>query len=280
MESAKLKKFIKNEVNLNIKIFIIWLILPLSLTAMEVDLKDFQHIQPHRELSPFQYPLLGRSSILAYKRYIATATTLPQLARLKRGLIHVNYHGTNSEELMNLIEQGKRDIWENLKSQLITLKYFNNNDHRYNDINEEGPDGTLLQLIAINGDASLLKLFLENGAAPNALSRGRTALHEAISTTGNIDVIKTLLAYKADPNIKTTLSGSTVLHLVVHNYNRKKIEELKILIPLLLQYNADISIEDSNGFTPYTIARDHEDRAKYGGYEDECYYWNTIVRLL
>ncbi len=72
------------------------------------------------------------------------------------------------------------------------------------DPNDFLPDGTsALTLAAHSGNHDVALALLDNGADPNNLGIGYTALHAAV-LRGDLALVKTLLAHKADPNIRMT----------------------------------------------------------------------------
>ena len=83
-----------------------------------------------------------------------------------------------------------------------------------------------------------LKEYLENGANPNSVinTYGDTIFHDACKTE-NEDIIKLLLKYKADPNIKG-INGYSALRNAVNN-------EDVYLVKLLLEYGADPNTRDT-----------------------------------
>jgi len=70
--------------------------------------------------------------------------------------------------------------------------------------NEAQPDGvSALVLAAHSGNGRVAALLLEDGADPNAFGTGYTALHAAILRS-DLDLVKALLARRADPNLRMT----------------------------------------------------------------------------
>jgi ankyrin repeat protein len=70
------------------------------------------------------------------------------------------------------------------------------------DSNDAQPDGvSALVLAAHSGHGPLAALLLDNGAAPNTLAAGYTALHAAILRS-DVALVKALLAHGADPNLR------------------------------------------------------------------------------
>ena len=72
------------------------------------------------------------------------------------------------------------------------------------DANDSQPDGvSALVLAAHSGNGTVAALLLEHGADPNALGSGYTALHAAVLRS-DLNLVKTLLAHGANPNLRMT----------------------------------------------------------------------------
>src|SRR5262249_55746415 len=64
---------------------------------------------------------------------------------------------------------------------------------------------TALMLAAAGGHNGFAGLLLEKGANPNSTEEGgRTALHLAALDAQRVNLVKTLLAHGANPNVRTT----------------------------------------------------------------------------
>jgi uncharacterized protein len=71
-------------------------------------------------------------------------------------------------------------------------------------VNDALPDGTsALVLAAHSGHGETAALLLEKGAHPDSADNGYTALHAAV-LRGDLTLVKTLLAHKANPDLRTT----------------------------------------------------------------------------
>lgn len=71
-------------------------------------------------------------------------------------------------------------------------------------VNDALPDGTsALVLAAHSGHADTAALFVEKGANPDAAGSGYTALHAAVLRS-DLNLVKTLLARGANPDVRTT----------------------------------------------------------------------------
>ena len=71
-------------------------------------------------------------------------------------------------------------------------------------VNDALPDNTsALVLAAHSGHGETAALLLEKGANPDSADAGYTALHAAV-LRGDLNLVKALLAHKANPNLRTT----------------------------------------------------------------------------
>jgi uncharacterized protein len=71
-------------------------------------------------------------------------------------------------------------------------------------VNDALPDGTsALVLAAHSGHGETAALLLEKGANPDAAENGYTALHAAVLRS-DLNLVKALLAHKANPDLRTT----------------------------------------------------------------------------
>jgi len=96
--------------------------------------------------------------------------------------------------------------------------------------------------IAINKDDSAsVYALLANGANPNGFINSPAPLHIAYANS-NFNIIKSLLAFKADPDVLSE-RGYTLLHYACSNQD-------DFLIRLLLKYNADPYIKDRHQREP------------------------------
>jgi ankyrin repeat protein len=72
------------------------------------------------------------------------------------------------------------------------------------DVNDSLPDGaSALVVAAHSGHSRVAALLLEKGADPNAADIGYAALHAAVLRS-DVDLVKSLLAHKANPNAQIT----------------------------------------------------------------------------
>jgi ankyrin repeat protein len=104
---------------------------------------------------------------------------------------------------------------------------------------------TLLHHV-VSRDAGAVKRLLSRGADPNAADDvGQTPLHWA-AYIGRSDIVRLLLKYGANLNIKTKYDGRTPLHVAAAY-------EVSV-VKLLIKYGADVNARDSRGRTPLYIA--------------------------
>jgi ankyrin repeat protein len=131
-------------------------------------------------------------------------------------------------------------------------------------VNDTAPDGnTALVLAAFSGHGNVGVFLLNRGANPNSDGAGYTALHAAV-LRNDADLVKSLLAHGANPNIQITkgtpvtregqdfilpagLVGATPFFLAA------KLVEVDIM-RLLASAGADPSLRLKNGTTPLMAA--------------------------
>lgn len=132
------------------------------------------------------------------------------------------------------------------------------------DPNDAQPDGvSALVLAAHSGNGSVAALLLEHGADANAFGSGYSALHAAILRS-DLNLVKALLAYGADPNVRiakgtplrrdttdwnlpATLIGSTP-YLLAARFLEPEI------LPVLAAAGADPALTLSDGATAVMLA--------------------------
>jgi ankyrin repeat protein len=99
-------------------------------------------------------------------------------------------------------------------------------------VNDKLPDGTTALIeAAYSGQGAVGRMLLDKGADPNDAEIGYTALHVAV-LRGDLDLVKALLAHKANPNLMLTRATQT---------KRANGHEFEMLAPML-------------GSTPYMLA--------------------------
>lgn len=115
----------------------------------------------------------------------------------------------------------------------------------------------------------VIKLLLEHGADVRAVSGiNETALHFAARNT-NLDVIKFILDKGFDIECSTTRSGYSPLHFAVQFRNSEGCK-------FLLQRDAMVSRQTTNGITPLIIAVTHKSVDRGSGEMDQV----NIVQIL
>ena len=98
------------------------------------------------------------------------------------------------------------------------------------------------------GDEGMVRTILAAGVDKDVRdSLGATALHISMYQQ-NLNIVKMLLDYGFDPNVKSTKTGSTPLHYAVATNNLGAAK-------LLIQYGAVISIKNNDGQNPVDKAR-------------------------
>ena len=134
------------------------------------------------------------------------------------------------------------------------------------DVNIQGNGRyTALHHSIIRNDENLVSLLLKHHADVNIQDKyGYTPLHRAVVKSDK-NLVKLLLQHKADVNIQDN-EGKTPLHrciesnenlfrlYVVDSVFVKVIRGDKNLVRLLLEYNADVAIQDNDGYTPLDLS--------------------------
>lgn len=117
---------------------------------------------------------------------------------------------------------------------------------------------SLLHLAAKQRNVDIIQWLLRSGVNPNLQDKhGYTALHLGINTSV-LSIVKCLLEKGADPNLRDN-KGDTALHLCLKGIVREEIADL------LFQWNADPTLLNHLGETPYTHAVSREDDSRYRG---------------
>lgn len=109
-------------------------------------------------------------------------------------------------------------------------------------VNEYIKGYTPLCLAAKDQSFEGVKLLLENGANPNLFKGGYSPLYRAVLGGGNLDIIRILLKYGANPNCKSYVDAETPLDAA----NKKG---YTAVTELLANY-VSVDIQDVNGRTP------------------------------
>ena len=132
---------------------------------------------------------------------------------------------------------------------------------------------TPLHHSVIRNDENLVSLFLKHHADVNIQDKyGYTPSHRAVVKSEK-NLVRLLLQHKADVNIQDN-EGKTPLHrciesnenlfrlYVVDSVFVKVIRGDKNLVRLLLEYNADVAIQDNDGYTPLDLSASYRRSSK------------------
>lgn len=118
-------------------------------------------------------------------------------------------------------------------------------------------------------DLYAVNRLIKNGADVNANKDGESPLYISLLITDlNCNIAKLLLKHGADPNYMCT-SGYSILSTAVY---RRKLFFTK----LLLEYGADINLENAVGGTPFDIFLNDDHAGRSYGYRHS----NTYVEML
>ena len=198
----------------------------------------------------------------------------------------LNEYVMNTSELSSSVEHifTQQSINNNLclkmQSMKSTIKNTPFSKFPINNIVKKNPtlDSNLIKAIECN-NINKIKEYLEKDSSNiNILNEeGLSPLHIAI-INGNLEVIKLLLKYGADPNIKSLNKNQTPLHLA---YIFKNIISNQV-ISLLIKNNANPDIEDINNKRPseyylkYKESNDVENTLSYDNEDEEIEISNDI----
>ena len=122
--------------------------------------------------------------------------------------------------------------------------------HKGADVNQKDDSGNSLLIISsANGNAEIVQLLLESGAALSAVDANMkaTALHAA-AYLGHPEVMKLLVEQGIDLNIQGPYNGYTALHDAVLRNNT---EGVKILV----ESGANVNLKGHDGNTPSMLAK-------------------------
>lgn len=107
---------------------------------------------------------------------------------------------------------------------------------------------------AQSGDGERLKYLLDRGADPNTIRTGdRASLLIVSSTGGHIDVVRTLIAKGADPNLANRNGWTPLMAAVAHGH--------RAVVRLLLENGADPNKRHAYGWTALKLAIQKRDKA-------------------
>lgn len=107
---------------------------------------------------------------------------------------------------------------------------------------------------AQSGDVERLKYLLDGGADPNTIRTGdRASLLIVSSTGGHIDVVRTLIAKGADPNLANGNGWTPLMAAVARGH--------LAVVRLLLENGADPNKRHAYGWTALKLAIQKRDKA-------------------
>jgi ankyrin repeat protein len=185
-----------------------------------------------------QKPPLDRESKFILAAYEGKIVPIPHNINAVR-TVKLYKNPFNTTALMAATLSGRTEI----------VTYLLEHDADPDSANRDGL--TALHLAARNGDTRLVKILLDFGADPDTQDKHlMTPLMYAVMRNSNNDhykIIKKLLAAGADPNLKNN-KEQTALMMAVRNNDYD-------VTRLLLDYDADISLQDAQGTTVFDFAR-------------------------
>lgn len=129
-------------------------------------------------------------------------------------------------------------LWPSEKERIKRLLDANTKHNPYSAISHD-----LLYLAALQGRTSMIKTFLAEGADPNLITfddSNELALFGAIRRN-HIDIVKLLIAAKADVNEKSHDKQTPLQFAVFHHFNQ--------IVKLLCDAKADVNLTDHKGMT-------------------------------
>ena len=156
-------------------------------------------------------------------------------------------------------------------------------------IEDTAPTGTSALVLAAHSDQGVFaKFLLEKGANPNADGAGYAALHAAI-VRGNLDLLKALLAHRANPNIRQrkgspskrysgfaldkTMMGATPFLLATRASQPE-------MMKALAAAGGDVNLTLDDGTTPIMAAARRQGREGRGLSEDRVVQAIKLAREL
>lgn len=133
------------------------------------------------------------------------------------------------------------------------VKILLENEVDVNETDENGNTALFYSSLIVNLDLEIINLLLNYGANVNIQNKvGYTALMDAVEAN-NLDLIRLLLAHRANPDLKEYEVGETALLIAVED---ESLEAVKILI---LKGKANINLQDEIGNTALMNAINNND---------------------
>lgn len=106
-----------------------------------------------------------------------------------------------------------------------------------------------LTTAAATGNTEAVNLLLQSGAKVNGVNKfGRTALQ--VTMMGSLPVVRLLLNFGADPNVRDRSTGDTPLHDAART-------GFADTVRLLVQFQADPNAKDNKNCRPIDVARQY-----------------------
>ncbi|MCM8527699.1 MAG: ankyrin repeat domain-containing protein [Lentisphaeraceae bacterium] len=143
-------------------------------------------------------------------------------------------------------------VWQKkINSEEITSNIIKKILSKYNGVDLEIDVTRYVQLKQFD---ALEKLLKEKPEYANYTKKqnGRTVLHEACRFK-RFKYIKLLLEHGANPNAKMAKgsydSGKSTLHIIAKSFDPQDKEEWKAVIDFFVKKNADLDLQDGNGYT-------------------------------
>ena len=198
----------------------------------------------------------------------------------------LNEYVMNTSELSSNLEHIftqqsiNNNLYLKMQSKKSTIKNTPFNKFSMNNIVKKNStfDSNLIKAIECNNINKIKEYLEKNSSNINILNEeGLSPLHIAI-INGNLEVIKLLLKYGADPNKKSLNKKQTPLHLA---YIFKNIISNQI-VNILIKNNANPNIEDINNKRPseyylkYKESNDVENTLSYDNEDEEIEISNDI----